>query len=162
MAPKEELGLPCFLGHRRKWGFQEATTFFFFFSCFKGKEPLPLYFFWTFAHLLSGGVSILSGPWLGAQNEGAQANHFVSWRSQAHLLSAKPKFIHSLHRHLLRACWSPGPVHQRTCTHKCVHMYVHAHTATPAPRGSHRLQPLILTSWFEPGSLIRKGEPSGS
>lgn len=59
MAPKEELGLPCSLGHRRKRGFQEATTPAP--RRFKGEEPLPLYFFWTFAHLLRGGVSILSG-----------------------------------------------------------------------------------------------------
>lgn len=39
---------------------------------FKGKEPLPLHFFWTFAHLLRGGVPILPGPWLGAQTKRAQ------------------------------------------------------------------------------------------
>lgn len=27
MAPREEPGLPCSLGPRRKWGFQEATAF---------------------------------------------------------------------------------------------------------------------------------------
>lgn len=46
----------------------------FFFALFKGKEQLPLYFSWTFAHLLRGRVPVLPGPWLGAQNERAQGH----------------------------------------------------------------------------------------
>lgn len=104
VAPKEEPGLPCSLGPRRKWGFQEATVLFL--SLFlKGRNHSHL----TFpGHLLicseMGSPSFLDHGWE-LRMKGPKVPHFVSLCSlEPCLFSAKPKSIHSFSRHLLRTC----------------------------------------------------------
>lgn len=142
MAPGEEPGLPCSLGPRRKWGFQEAAAFL---ALFKGKEPLLLHFSWTLAHLLRGGVPIIPGPWLGAQNERAQGHSLCVMVQSSptslphpHLLSAKLKFIHLfIQQAFTEVLCISTPAYTRVGTRMCTYtrgsLYPHAFTPAPTP-----------------------------
>lgn len=74
-----------------------------FFCPFRREGTTTTPFSWMFAHLLSSGVPSFLDHIGELGRNGPKATGAAQHLSHTHLLSAKPKFIHSFSRHLLRA-----------------------------------------------------------
>ena len=116
MAPREEPGLPCSLGPRRKWGFQEATAFFLPFQ--RERATATSFFLDVFSSAQEVGPSSSLGRNWELRMKGPESIHSVSQWSPGPLLLTPNTKVHSFTQRILTEALLNARPGAQACLHK--------------------------------------------